>query len=265
MKRQLVSVGVGLVLIGGAGALAACSSSTNTGRADSGANDAGVDSTTVTDSGALDSTLGPDTGQPAETGPSDGSGGDASGACGAYATAECNFYGACEPGTLQGTYGTMANCLSVFTANCELAIGPSGSGFSDSFATACATALTSATAKCSMGPIPRPVPAMGACTIVGAGAGGAPCGLAEQCATDTCTRTGDVCGTCTAPGMMGAECATGSGVTCAVGLQCGSKGTCVPVVAVGSTCDSASRASAPPVRAASWRTAERRAPARPSG
>jgi hypothetical protein len=163
--------------------------------------------------------------------------GDAGAACAAYATADCNFFQACEPGLLQGNWGTLAACVTAVEATCNDAIGAPGSGFTSTLATGCAAAITTTTMACANGPIVRPVPKMGVCTVVGAGAGGTPCGLAAQCATNNCEELGSTCGVCSSPGTLGAACGPGTGVTCGVGLSCGQKNVCTTYVPVGMPCD----------------------------
>ncbi len=223
----------GLVLL-----TAACSSSVNTSSKDAGTDSATADG--AVDSGtATDSTV-PDSGSPpGDSGPGGDSAmpGDAGGACAAYAMADCNFFQACEPGVLQANWGTLAACMTAMETTCTGAIGVTGSGFSESLATACGAALVTSTAACANGPIPRGVPKMGVCTVVGAGAGGSSCGIAAQCATDDCELTGTTCGVCTSPGSAGTACGPGTGVTCAVGLACGLHNTCTTYVPIGMPCD----------------------------
>ncbi|HXX68790.1 MAG TPA: hypothetical protein VEK07_16500 [Polyangiaceae bacterium] len=203
-----VTTCTGLVAVG-VGALDACSSSSASG----------------SDAGA------------AGSGSSVASAGDAAASCAAYATADCQYISACEPGTLSGTYGTLTQCETVQTTDCMNNVGAPGSGWTTSWNTACSAELQGYAAACDAGPIPRPIPAAGPCTLSGAGDAGAACGVAGQCGTGVCDRIGAVCGVCTTPGALGQPCGPGTEVTCAPGLACSSKNTCVSVVGVDASCD----------------------------
>jgi hypothetical protein len=160
------------------------------------------------------------------------------GDCTAYATAACNRESACTPEEFQTAYGSMATCVSLKAADCATSLSSAGSGITESWVTACSASDTAEAATCSGGPAIQAVPTPSdACAVVGAGAAGAACGVDSQCQSDSCIRTGTLCGACAAAGTASTACGPGTNVACARGLTCGEKNVCVPIVAVGMTCD----------------------------
>jgi hypothetical protein len=175
-------------------------------------------------------------GDGADGAPKDG-GMDAAGGCTSYAAAYCKFLSACEPGQLNAQFGTVATCETMLDADCSRSLAAPGSGVTPAYVSSCTAFLATETSACSSGPIPRPIKETNACTIVGAGAGGAPCGINAQCATDVCDVVGSTCGMCTTRvNTAGAACGPGTAVTCGPGLECNSSGICATVVGLSDVC-----------------------------
>jgi hypothetical protein len=219
-----------LFLCGGVVLLAACS-----GGGAKTSSDGGVDAGPPKDGGP--SHDGAD-GAPKDGGMPKDTGLDAPGGCMGYSAAYCEFLNACEPGMLNANFGTLANCETSLDADCSRNLAAPGSGVTAAYVSSCTPQLTMETAACSSGPIPRPIKEMTACTVIGAGIGGTPCGLNAQCATDVCDVVGSTCGTCTTlANTAGAACGPGTGVTCGPGLECTQNETCATVVGLSDACN----------------------------
>jgi hypothetical protein len=197
-----------------------------------------------TDGGSADGSMGDAAGNDGPSGDSnpsgDGPSGDEGGTgCATYAAAVCDRYDECEPGYLTSEYGTQNSCVTLLTSLCEVEYAAPGTGVTDAFLSKCTAALNKSASACAAsGPLPDGIlTPTSSCNIIGTGTGGAACGVDAQCATDTCTRAGTLCGQCTASAASGAPCGPGASATCTFGQTCGSKNTCVPQAAVGDACD----------------------------
>ena len=163
--------------------------------------------------------------------------GGATATCQSYAAADCNFGNACLPGQLQATYGTVTNCISQVIAVCTLSLGAPGSGIDAAWLGACQASYETLVGACASGPVPIPVVSpTDPCAVVGAGGSGATCGVNYQCQSAECAHYDTGCGVCAAPVASGGACGNPN-LQCLRGLTCGAKGTCVPIVTAGATCD----------------------------
>jgi hypothetical protein len=189
----------------------------------------------VPDGGVTDAAPAIDAGEPADAPAADAG----APTCASFAASYCGYLSACQPGTLQSDYGTLAGCTTARTAECATNLAAPGSGVTLALMAACAASLATQTGACSAGPVVGPIETpIDPCAVIGTGAAGAPCAMGAQCATDSCSHIGRLCGTCTAPGQLGMGCGYATGVTCPRGMTCsGTTSTCVTTVGVGSTCD----------------------------
>ena len=165
-------------------------------------------------------------------------GGNPSAACATYASALCAFLSQCEPEDLVVDYGSSSGCETEQTSLCLTNVAAPGAGITTSWLSACGTSYTSQAGACASGPVPIAVPTPGdACAVTGAGAAGSACGINDQCQSDSCVRSGSLCGVCTSVVNAGATCGGSSGASCARGLVCGANGVCLTEVGIDAGCD----------------------------
>ncbi|HEY8088196.1 MAG TPA: hypothetical protein VIF09_10135 [Polyangiaceae bacterium] len=224
-------------------ALLACSSSSSggAGSKDGGASTeggSGVETGAGGDAGA-----GGDTGGNPEGGGGDGGAPTPSAECTAFATAKCAQDAQCNTDTMETSYGTttQSECVTEQALVCAIYEAAANTGFTQANIQACTTAIQNSTTCPSNVPSPT-----GACAFQGTGAPGAVCGVAYQCASLGCSRTGGVaCGTCNTTATAGQACDGTSGATCAIGLSCDTTThKCLTEVGPGSVCDDGSHVCA---------------------
>lgn len=161
-----------------------------------------------------------------------GSGPTAEKACADLAQAACAKRMTCSNGTsVTRAYGTMEACVTRETLNCTDALAAPHTGNSPSVIEQCVAAYSGYSCADFFNNVP---PA--ACAPAGPGAAGASCTFNGQCATAYCANLKNaLCGTCAAPPVAGASCASTS---CGHGQECVQATTlCQPEGALSAPCD----------------------------